>query len=180
MADVAQIAEHPTEFKSMRFEGSVRNFVPGVALVFAGLMAPAMGLTDVYFAAAMAWVFALWGLFFIYVGLVDVYEHWEVTDEALQIKNSLRFWERNRVWPWADINRVEIVVERKDLTLEDAELRVYYTPAGEINIEREDRDYNPELARLIIEKAGLQPEGDAPVSLTELPEGMAATYSWRR
>lgn len=180
MADVAQVAGQSTDFKSIRFDGSARNFVPGVGLVFAGAMAPAMGLTDVYFAEAMAWVFVLWGLFFIYLALVDVYEHWEVTDENLQIKDALRFWERNRVWSWADISRMEVVVERKDLSWDEAEIRVYYTPSGEINIEREDRDYNPELARLIVEKAGLSPEGDTPASLSDMTAGVATTYVWRK
>ena len=180
MADIAQVATQSTDFKSIRFDGSARNFVPGIALVFAGALAPAMGLTDVFFARALAWVFVLWGLFFIYVALIDVYEHWEVTDENLQIKDSLRFWERNRAWSWTDITRMDVVVERKDLSWDEAEIRVYYTPAGEINIEREDRDFNPELARLIIDKAGLNPDGDTPATLSELPEGVAATYVWRK
>lgn len=180
MADVAQVANQSTEFKSIRFDGSARNFVPGIGLVFAGLMAPAMGLTDVYFAEAMAWVFALWGFFFIYLALVDVYEKWEVTDENLQIKDALRFWERDRVWGWSEISRMDVVVERKDRSLDEAEIRVYYTPAGEINIEREDRDFNPELARLIVEKAGLAPEAGTPAALTDLSEGVATTYVWRK
>lgn len=183
MAEMASSVNEPestaTSFTSISFEGSYRNFVPGIALLLAGLMAPAMGLTDVYFAGAMAWVFVLWGLFFIYVALIDVYETWQLDQEALIIDDPLRFWERRREWPWADIYQVDVVVERPDARIEDAEMRVYYTAPGSGDIEREDRDYDPELTRLIIERAGLGPTDGAPADLAHLPQGAKATYVWK-
>ena len=180
MAEMAStVADSVTRFTNIKFEGSFRNFVPGIALLLAGLMAPAMGLTDVYFAGAMAWVFALWGLFFIYVGLIDVYETWELAEESLIIDDPLRFWERRRVWPWADVYQVDVVVERPDARIEDAEMRVYYTAPNSGDIEREDRDFDPELTRLIIERAGLGPSDNAPADLGHLPQGVKATYTWK-
>ncbi len=184
MADVVQAAPEAApasaRFHHIKFQGSYRNMVPGVSLILAGLLAPAMGLTDVFFAEALAWVFAIWGMSFIYVDLIDMFEVWELLDDGLVIKNPLRIWERNKSWLWSDIYRTEIVVERPDARIEDAELRVYYTPPGEGNIEREDRDYDPELARLIIDRAGLKPDGDTPADLAHFPEGVKASYNWNK
>ena len=179
MADVAQVAEQSSEFKHKVFGGSSRNMVPGIALVGAGLLAPAMGLTDVYFAAALAWVFVIWGLFFIFVALIDVYESWDLSDEALTIRSPMRFWQSSKSWPWSDIFRVDIELSRRDIELGDAEMRVYYTPSDDSNIEREDRDYNPDLLRLIVERAGLKPQDGAPTDLHHLPQGINATYTWQ-
>ncbi|MEZ4583577.1 MAG: hypothetical protein R3A10_18405 [Caldilineaceae bacterium] len=114
-----------------------------------------MGLDRRLLRPPLAWVFVLWGCSSSTSSHRRLRTLGSDRRELLQIKDSLRFWERKLAWSWSDITRMDVVVERKDLSWDEAEIRVYYTPAGEINIEREDRDFNPELARLIIDKAGL-------------------------
>ena len=188
MAEIAQIAPIPEtdEFEPTdpKFSGSSsrnNNMALGVGMLVAGGASFSMGMTDVYFAGALAWVFVIWGVLFIYVGLIDDAETYVVTDDALVIKNSMRPFSRKKVWSWADVNRMDVVIGQEDDTRnEDAEMHVYYMdPGGEITIEREDRQYTPALARLVIEQAGLSPAGDDnPTDLEHLPEGKAA-YIWQ-
>jgi len=128
----------------------------------------------------MAWTFVLWGALFLYGNLLDIYQTYQVTDEALIIKNPLRPWGATKVWDWAHLHRMDVVVKRAEAELDDAVMQIYYTPEGEIVIEREDRGYDPELARLIIERAGLKPTApENPKDLAQLPPGKR-TYFWNK
>ena len=70
------------------------------------------------------------------------------------------------------------MVKRADAEYQDAIIQIHYQEPGEIVIEREDRAYDPELARLVIERAGLSPAaGNDLGNLTELPQAKT-TYSW--
>jgi hypothetical protein len=141
---------------------------------------PCMNLTDVFFAEATAWTFVLWGLLFLYIGLMDLYQTYEVTDEALIIRNPMRPWAATKVFDWPHIHRLDIKVKRSEAEFEDAELQVYYTPEGEITIEREDRAYNPDLAWLIVNRADLkQTSPDNPADFTKLPKGKT-THIWNK
>ncbi len=169
----------PSEPKLV-FGGTQRNLVVGLSMLIAGALAFSMKLTDVFFAEATAWTFILWGGLFVYVGLMDLYQTYEVTDEALIIRNPMRPWAGTKVFDWAHLYRLDVVVRRVEAKAEDAEMQIYYTPAGEIAIDREDRGFHPELARLIIERAGLQPTDPSnPTDLTALPQGKA-TYIWNQ
>ena len=90
------------------------NFVPGIAMLFAGLMAFTMGMTDVFFARAFAWIFAAWGALFIFYGLLDLNNTYEVTDSALIIRNPMKIWSPRRVWDWERLVRVDVVVKRRN------------------------------------------------------------------
>ncbi|MCX6046821.1 MAG: hypothetical protein NT075_17080 [Chloroflexi bacterium] len=162
------------------FQGTRRNMVVGIAMLATAGLAFTMNLTHVFFASAMAWTFALWGGLLLYSNLLDYYETYTVTDAGLLIKNPLRPWGAVKVWDWAHLNRVDIVVKRTEANVEDAVMQVYYTPEGEIVIEREDRAYDPELVRLIIERAGLKPTDPSnPKDLTQLPPGKKM-YAWNK
>ena len=159
MADIAQANPVIAQPQSKKFSGSSRNLVPGLALIVAGLIAPVMGLTDVYFAGALAWVFAIWGALLVYANLMDIYETYEVTDEALIIKDYYRFWQPTKTWAWDRIVRVDVVVNRVDDGHESSQKRIYYDLPDEGTIQREDRDYDPELTALVLVNAGLSASG---------------------
>ena len=172
--------EAPAAKPSIVFTGTTSNFVPGVALLVAGMMAFMMGMTDVFFAEATAWTFVAWGALFIYGGLMDMNETYEVTDEALIIRNPLRIWAARRTWDWARVNRLDVVVKRRDAEDRDLVLQVYYTPKGEIALERQDRVYDPTLAQLIAERASLRPgDKDTPKDITKIPRANKATFTWK-
>lgn len=178
-APVSPAADQPTQQNPV-FRDVPGNLVPGVALLFAGIMAFTMGMTDVFFAEAIAWTFAIWGVLLIYAGMLDAYETYTVTDEALLIRNPLRFWVGDRTWHWGNINRMDIIVKREEPRPKDVEMRIYYTPTGELVIEREDRQYDPTLAQMILDHAVLKPaEPDTPQNLYVLPPNKA-TYTWNR
>jgi hypothetical protein len=137
-------------------------------------------LVLLFFAKATASVFVFWGALFLYIGLMDLYQTYEVTDEGLVIRNPMRPWAAIKLYDWGHLHRLDLVVKRVDAQIEDAVMQVYYTPEGEIVLEREDRAYDPELARLIIERAGLKPTDPAnPRDLAQLPKGKA-TYVWNK
>lgn len=162
------------------FHDTAGNLVPGAALLFAGVMAFSMGMTDVFFAEAIAWTFAAWGALLIYAGVLDAYETYTVTEDALLIRNPLRFWDSSKTWHWGNIHRMDIVVNRPEAQPRDVEMRIYFTPTGELNIEREDRQYDPLLAQLILDRAVLKPaEKGNPQNLHSLPKGKAI-YVWNR
>lgn len=186
MAEVYGAVDTPIENNTsaasnkLVFEGTPRTLVVGLAMLATGALAFSMDLTHVFFAEAMAWTFVLWGALFLYGNLLDIYQTYEVTDEALIIKNPLRPWGATKVWDWAHLHRMDVVVKRAEAELDDAVMQIYYTPEGEIVIEREDRAYNPELARLIIERAGLKPTApENPKDLAQLPAGKR-TYFWNK
>lgn len=191
MADVAQMTNPSIETQvntesqsndshKIIFTGSHRNMAVGVAMFITAVLAFSMDLTHVFFASAVAWTFVIWGLLFIYSSLLDVYQSYEVADEALIIRNPVRFLLPNKVWAWDNIQRLDIVVRRTDAEYQDTTAKVYYQQPGELTIEREDRVYDPELVRLIIERAGLLPvDKKNPTNLTQLPQ-TKATYSWNK
>jgi hypothetical protein len=190
MATVAQMTtpiepevkkeNQPDESNRIVFTGSHRNMAVGVAMFVTGALAFSMDLTHTFFASAVAWTFVLWGLLLIYGALLDVYQSYEVTDDALIIRNPVRFLLPTKVWEWANIQRADVVVRRTDAEYQDATIKVYYQQPGELTIEREDRVYDPELVRLIIERAGLLPvEKSNPKDLTQLPKAKAA-YVWNK
>lgn len=185
MADAASatestpVAETAPAKPSFRFGGATQNFTPGAALLFAGIMAFSMGLTDVFFAEATAWTFIIWGVLFIYSGLIDVYNIYEVTEDALIIHNVFKPWSARRTWDWGRINRLDVVVKRADGSPRSTIMQVYYTPEGELALDREDRPFDATLAQLILERAGLNPEGDAPADLAKVPTDAKATFTWR-
>jgi hypothetical protein len=162
------------------FGGTPRNLVPGTAMVLASVAAFVMDLTHVFFAEAMAWTFLIWGVLLVMIGLFDIYQTFAVTDEGLVIRNKIRFWSRGKVWGWAEINRLEVAVGKKDRRRQDAMLRIYRTAQGELTIEREDRAFDAELAQAIIERAGLQPAAnDNPQDLAQLSVEHPVTYTWQ-
>lgn len=190
MADVAQMTnpsvensyreEQPNDSNKIIFTGSHRNMAVGVAMFATAALAFSMDLTHVFFARAVAWTFVLWGLLFIYGSLLDVYQSYEVTDNALIIRNPVRFLLPTKVWEWDNIQRIDVVVRRRDAEYQDATIQVYYQQPGELTIEREDRVYDPELTRLIIERAGLTAvEKSNPKDFTQLPK-VKAKYIWNK
>jgi len=169
-----------TENPKLIFTGSHRNMAVGVAMFVTAALAFSMDLTHVFFASAVAWTFVIWGLLFIYGSLLDVYQSYEVTDAALIIRNPIRFLLPTKVWPWENIQRIDVVVRRTDAEYQDATAKVHYQQPGELTIEREDRVYDPELVRLIIERAGLLPvDKKNPTNFTQLPKAKA-TYIWNK
>lgn len=185
MADLAQAASTPVESESMTvrsvtFSGSSRNLVPAMALIAAGLAAPVMGLTTVYFAEAMAWTFVIWGLLFLYMGLLDAYKTYEFTDDSLIIRSPFRFWNYKKVWDWANVIRMDVKVKQPDAPLQDAELQIYWDVPGEVEVEREDRDYDPAIAQGVVEHAGLSSDSDEFQELDHLPFGQRGIYTWRK
>jgi hypothetical protein len=181
MADVAEATQAPIEPQAISFYGTPRNLVPGMALVLAGALAFTMHMTNVFFAEAMAWVFVIWGLMLIYAGLLDIYQIFTVTDDALIVYNPLRPWGRTKEWAWSDINRMDVIVRKKDIRPQDAKQQVYYQAPGELALEREDHAFDPKLAQLIVERAGLRPADKAnPKDMAQLPTEIKATFTWQR
>ncbi|MBX3012603.1 MAG: hypothetical protein KF832_13895 [Caldilineaceae bacterium] len=169
-----------TESNKIVFTGTQRNMAVGTAMFITGALAFSMDLTHTFFANATAWTFVLWGLLFIYGSLLDVYQTYEVTDTTLTIRNPARFLLPTKVWAWENIQRIDVVVRRADAEYQDATAQVHYQEPGELTIEREDRVYDPELVRLIIEHAGLLPvDKKNPTDFTQLPK-TKATYIWNR
>src|SRR5438552_1075780 len=112
---MTEIAEAPLPAANTKrvFGGTQRNMVVGIAMLATSALAFSMDLTHVFFASAIAWVFVLWGALFLYYNLVDFYETYEVADEGLIIKSPLRPWVPVKVWDWAHVSRVDVVVKRK-------------------------------------------------------------------
>jgi hypothetical protein len=180
MMEVADATNPPVQPKKLVFQGTPRNLAVAFAMLAAGVLAFSMNLTHTFFAEATAWVFVLWGALFLYIGLMDLYQTYEVTDEGLIIRNPTRPWAATKFFDWGHLHRLDLIVKRVDAQLDDAVMQVYYTPEGEIALGREDRAYDPELAGLIIERAGLKPTEPAnPSDLTQLPKGKA-TYVWNQ
>lgn len=185
MADAISTITTPAEEvapakPSITYHGSSNNMVPGVALLFAGIMAFSMGMTDVFFTEAMAWTFAIWGALLIYSGLLETNETYEITDDALIIRNVLRPWAPKKTFGWDRVNRMDVVVRRADASDNDVTMHVYYNPEGELANERRDRVYDPSLAQLTIQHAGLSPaDKDTPPDITRIPRKDKATYTWK-
>lgn len=185
MADVVSTITTPAEEvapakPTITYSGSSNNMVPGAALLFAGILAFSMGMTDVFFTEAMAWTFAIWGALLIYGGLVDINETYIVTDDALIIRNVMRPWALQKTFDWARVNRFDVVVKRAEGDDNDVTMHVYYQPEGELANERRDRTYDPALAQLIVEHAGLRPaDKETPKDVTRIPRKNKATFTWK-
>jgi hypothetical protein len=163
------------------FPGPRRNFVSAIAMIVAGAGIFVMGITQYYFVEAMAWVFLIWGALLFYSDLLDVTLTYTVTGEALVLRSPLRFWGWRRVWPWQHIVQLIVVVERQEATAEDVEIQVYCTPEGSTALAREDMPYDPELARLVAEKAGLKPErGQKMQNFDQIPQDEKGVYTWKK
>lgn len=165
---------------SIVFQGSARNMAVAVAMFATAALAFSMDLTHTYFAEATAWTFVIWGALLLYGNLIDVYQFYEVTDEALIVRNPVRFLQATKVWTWGNVQRMDLIVKRADAEYQDGVMQIHYQEPGELTIEREDRVYDPALARLIIERAGLKAvDKDALPDLTNLPK-QKATYNWTK
>ncbi len=181
MADVAETAIIPAEeAESIKFGGTQRNLVPGMAMLIAGALAFYMNMTDFFITQAIAWVVIIWGLLLVYMGLADIHESFKVTDEALLIHDGMRPWRGSKQWDWAHINQLDVVTHKKDSRLSDATMQIYCTVDGEPSALHEDRGYDPQLAQLVIDHAGLKPAGSENLSeLATLPLQNEATYTWQ-
>jgi hypothetical protein len=181
VAPVAPAPEVTIPNSPMIYTGSPNNLVPGIALLIGGLLAFTMNMTDVYFAEAIAWTFVIWGVLLIYIGLLDLYETYEVTDEALIVRNPMRPWAPKKTFDWGRVTRLDVVVKRAGTDdANDVTMHVYYQPEGEIANERRDRTYTPALAATIVERAVLSPaDKNTPTDVTRVPRNEKATYTWK-
>ncbi len=178
MAEVAVAEPIQAESNAIVFQGKGKNMAVAVTMFATVALAFSMNLTETYFAEAIAWTFVIWGALLLYGNLIDTHQAYEVTDDALIIRNPVRFLQATKVWPWQNVQRMDVVVKRADAEYQDTIIQIHYQEPGEIVIEREDRLYDPELARLIIERAKLAPAaGNTITDLTKLPQAKAA-YSW--
>jgi hypothetical protein len=173
-------AEEATTSKPIRFTGTPRNMVSGIAMLVASIMAFTMGMTDVFFAEATAWTLGIWGALLVYAGMLDNFRVFEITDDALVIKDDYRPWGRLKIWDWERLNRVDVVVKKRGAQPKDIEMQIYYNPEGELAMEREDRIYDAELARLIIERAGLNPAERTNPDLEDIPTEEKQMFSWNK
>jgi hypothetical protein len=185
MATAAETTQTAAEVSAQQdaplvFTGPKKNFVTGVSFTAAGLMAFSMGLTHTFFVEATAWTFLIWGVLFIYSDLLQMNETYTLTDETLTISNAFRFWGLTRVWPWADISRMDAVVKRNDPKAEDVKIQVYYTPADQPGVfNRADMAYNPDLVGAILERANLKPQKDNVFTdVNAIPQDNPGTYQW--
>lgn len=166
---------------SIVFGGEPRNMAMGIAMLAAGAGAFVLGLTNTFFAQAIAITFACWGLLFLYNDLLLSTRRFTVTDEGLKIDIPMRPWSRSRLWAWKDVSRMDIVTYRRDIDQENSTLQIHHQYPGEIALDREDRSYDPELAQLIIERAGLKPDKSVGgIDLANLPAGRDAMYTWKK
>lgn len=185
MTDAAYSSSAPAQAESdasqrVTFRGVPHNMVVGVAMLLAGLVSFVMGMTDVFFAEALAWTFVLWGILFLFVDLLDWLKTWTVTDDALIIRSPARFWRSRKEWDWAHIHRLDLVVKRRDPKVQDIEMQVYFTAPGDSELDREDRAYSEELVRLILEKAALKStHADNPTGFDSIPP-VKATYVYNK
>ena len=180
MAEMVQTTSQATASNNLVFTGSQHNLAIAIAMFATAALAFSMNLTHTFFATAMAWTFVLWGGLLLYSNLLDIYQTYKLTDSALHITNPLRPWGAVKQWDYGHIHRLDLIVKRVEAETADAVMQVYYTPEGEITIEREDRAYNPELARLIIERAGLKATDKGnPSNTGQLPHAKA-TYMWTK
>ncbi len=173
----------PTEATTpaIRFPGFQRNMVAAVGLLLGGGLAFTMNLTNTFFAEAIAWVFFAWGVLLLYTNLLEANELLIVRADALVIRNPFRLWAMTKVWEWSRIQRMDIWVGRFDPTYENVYLQIYHNAEDELDpgtLQREDTSFRPELARLIIERAGLKADGHSLSELDQLPPAQPARYKW--
>jgi len=162
------------------FHGSPRNMAVGFAMIFAGALAFVMGMTNVFFAEALAWTFVIWGALFLLFDLVDYLETWTVSDEGLEIKSPMRFWASAISWKWENINRLEVKVKRNDPDAKDLWMTVSHQLPGEIVLEREERIFSPQLANLIVQHTGIKPAHAEPETNFETLKVGKGLYTWNK
>lgn len=164
----------------MYFGGERRNMAMGVAMLGAGGAAFVSGLTHSFFAQAIAWTFIFWGLLFLYGDLLLSTRRFEVRDDTLTVSIPMRLWNRKRVWAWQDIHRLDVAIHGRDIRQDGVTIYVHHQFPGEIALDREDRNYDPELVRVIIDRAKLRPDAASKgIDLDYLPLGETATFTWK-
>lgn len=165
---------------TFNFTGSYRNFAVGVAFLIGGGLAFSMNMTSTFFGKWIAWTFVAWGILLLFSDLLESVQSYEVTEEAIIIKNPLRFWYPRKVWTWGRVYRMDLLLKRAEGRFEDAEIQIFHEVEGELVKEREDRTYDPTLARLIVERAGLQPvSAENPTDFSVLPS-TKTTHHWTK
>ncbi len=162
------------------FRTKPKSIVGALALLLAGVLAFTLGITDLFFVEAMAWTFTIWGALLMYNHLSDYATRYEITDDALVIFTPFIFWRPRRVWNWSQINRLDVLVGQVEAENEDATIQIYHVAQGSTVINREDVAYDPELAKIIVERAGLKAKrGQAMQSFALIPQDAKASYTWQ-
>jgi hypothetical protein len=187
MAELAQAPINqdatPEKDESTRiFRARQKPIVAAAATTIAGLLPFVMGMTDqAFFVEAMAWTFLIWGLLLMYYHLIDYTTTYEVTEDGLILRAPFLPWRMKRVWPWQQINKLELVVGRTEARAEDVEMRIYYKKPDSLVIYREDVYYLlPEFAQEIIQRASLKPKkGQAMQTFETVPQDAKETYVWQ-
>jgi hypothetical protein len=162
------------------FHGVPKNMAVGVSMVLAGTAAFVMGMTDVFFAEAMAYIFIVWGVLYLIGDLADWSRTWAVADDGLHIGAPFTLTNRHKFWEWPYVNRMDLIVKRNNPRISDIVMQVYYSPPGDTVLYREDRVLSPQLAQLIIEHAKLLPtHKENPSNLEEIASEKT-TYTWNK
>lgn len=179
--EIAEEAAVPSRFiGDITFNPPTPSPAMGLALTFASLVVFVMGM-DTFYQIATAWTFLAWGLLFMFVAILKIYQRYEAREDGLSIKNPVRFWSFNKFWEWSDISRIDVLTGRRDNNLDEMDLHIYREVAGELVKEREDVKFNPDMAQVIIERAGLKPVEDSnPVNLELIPRAQNAKYHWTK
>lgn len=182
--EVAEAVEEqaaPSRFiGDITFKNATKSPAMGLALTLASLAVFVMGMKTFY-QIATAWTFLAWGLLLLFVSALNIYQRYEAKDEGLSIKNPIRFWNLNKFWEWSDISRIDVLSGRRDNNLDEMDLHIYREVAGELVKEREDVKFNPDMAQVIIERAGLKPvDANNPANLELIPRAQNATYHWTK
>ncbi|RME59201.1 MAG: hypothetical protein D6790_10920 [Caldilineae bacterium] len=161
--------------------GRTKSIVGAMGLLIAGLLAFPMNFGRFFFVEAMAWTFTLWGALLLYLHIIDYTTVYVVDDEGVEVRSPLRFWKLVFRMDWGHISRMNIVVERLEADEEDVTIQVFYTPEGDVRLIREDLPYDPQLAAIIAEKAGLKPErGQAMTSFDAIPQDAKGVFVWKK
>lgn len=182
--EVAEKAAEPVTpsrfIGDITFSSATKNPAAGLAMTLASLVVFTMGMST-FFQRAMAWTFLIWGLLLLFVSVLNIYQKYEAREEGLAIQNPVRFWSFNKFWEWTDISRVDVLSGRRDNRLDELDMHIYREIPGELVKEREDVKFNPDMAQVIIERAGLQPVGEGnPSDLDRTPLAQKATYHWTK
>lgn len=179
--EATEAVKEPSKFiGDMTFANATKNPAMGLALTVAGVLSFTMGM-NTFFQTAMAWTFVIWGLLLLLVSVLNIYQRFDANDDGLAIRNPIRFWSLNKFWEWSTITRIDVMSSRRDTKLDELDMHIYREPAGQMVKEREDVKFNPDMAQVIIERAGLMPVGDGnPSDLESMPLSQKATYHWTK
>ena len=123
----------------------------------------------------------LWGIFFLYGDLLLSTRRFEVRDDSLTIDIPFRLGSRHASGrgktSTAWISSSSAAICRAD----NASLQVYHQYPGEITIEREDCNFDPELAHIIIGRAKLKADSAAAkIDLNNLPLEQSLVLTWKK